>query len=525
MSQRLKSWATVGSLVIGLLGAPPWTAASAATRASVLTAAASYARSAGYHIGIAVYDTSTNKLYGSGDDTGTFASESVVKVMIANRLIVQGRMSGATARQAWKMITQSDDGIATSFYNSVGGDGLINWVKRRYHVWDLGSPPSSPGYWGNTHITPRGLVRYYVRLKRDSRAGPWLLRAMHHAREYGSDGTYQFFGIPSATTGAAVKQGWGCDFGGGCDTADFNTTGYVNGDRYAVAILARGSVSTYGAAIGSMLTRTARILLPGGHFPAPRPTVRELTRANGRMSGGQRVGIFGSDFTGVRAVLFGNVRGSAVDVRGPHFLRVTTPGHAAGRYPVRVVTTHGTSPVGAVWFTFGRTATVTAVSPRAGPAGGGTRVTITGLRLAGANQVLFGGVLGTNLHIESATSLSVTAPRHLPGGVHIRVVNRFGWSPTTAADRFQFAGTPTITGVSPGSGPTSGGTQVTITGTNLATVSTVLFGGQPATALVHVSATSLTIVTPTHQPGQVDVVASGPGGTSPTGPATAFTYT
>ena len=158
--QRHSVWAAVGSLAIGFFVAPSWPSspAFAATRATVLQEAAGYARSLGYHIGVAVYDTQTRRSYGSGDDTGQFASESVVKVMIANRLIVQGRMSGTTAHRAWKMITQSDDGIASSFYYSVGGDGLINWIKRRYHVWNLGTPPSSPGYWGNTHLTPRGLV-------------------------------------------------------------------------------------------------------------------------------------------------------------------------------------------------------------------------------------------------------------------------------------------------------------------------------------------------------------------------------
>ena len=522
---RLKVWATVGSLAVGFFAVPSWSPApaSAATRPDVLKAAAGYARSLGYHIGIAVYDTRTNHVYGSGDDTGRFASESVVKVMIANRLIVQGRMSGSTAHRAWKMITQSDDGIASSFYYSVGGDGLINWIKRRYHVWNLGSPPSSPGYWGNTHITPRGLVTYYARMKRDRRVAPWLLTAMRHIRRYGSDGTYQYFGLPSATSGAAVKQGWGCDFGGGCNTADFNTTGLVNDNRYAVAILARGPAGTYGSAIGSMLTRTARILLPGGHFPAPRPTVRELTRTNGRTSGGQRVGIYGGDFTGVRAVLFGTVRGTALHVRGPHFLRVTTPVHAAGRFPVRVVTTHGTSPLGTVRFTFGRTASIISIAPTAGPAHGGTTVTITGQHLGRASAVMFGRIPGTNLDVISGTSLTVTTPKHHAGGVNVRVVNPFGWSVKVDADRFQFAGAPTITDVSPSSGPTNGGTQVTVAGTNLGAVNTVLFDGTPAD-FVHVSSSMLTVVTPQHQRGQVDVVASGPGGTSPTGPATVFTY-
>lgn len=522
--RRVQIWLVAVAFAIGSLVLPPWSDAGAVTRPSALAAAARYARSQGYHIGIAVLDTRTRTSYGSGDDTGTFASESVVKAMIAARLLVQGRMSGSTARRAWKMITQSDDGIATSFYPSVGGDGLINWVKRHYHVPNLGSPPSSPGWWGNTHITPRGLVTFYARVKRDPTVGPWLLRAMHHARRYGSDGTYQFFGLPSATTGAAVKQGWGCDYASGCDTADFNTTGYVNHDRYAVAVLARGPIKYYGSAIASMLTRTARILLPAGRFPDPRPTLRELTRTKGRASGGQRVGVYGTDFTSVRAVLFGKVRGTAVRVRGAHFLWVTTPAHPTGSYPLRVVTTHGTSPVGALSFTFGRPPAIRAVTPDVVAAGGGSRVTISGVRMGGATRVLFGHLAGTALRVRSENSVSVVAPHHKPGGVDVRVVTAFGPSSTSAADRFHFAGPPTITQVSPTSGPASGGTQLAITGTNLSAVTQVKLGGLPATSLVHVSPLKVTAVTPAHPPGQVAVVAAGPGGTSPAAPGARYSY-
>ena len=83
---------------------------------------------------------------------------------------------------------------------------------------------------------------------------------MHNATVHGSDGTFQFFGIPSATTGAAIKQGWGADNPSGMP--DFNSTGFVNGDRYAAAILTQGP--GYGTPIANMLTSEARILMPGG---------------------------------------------------------------------------------------------------------------------------------------------------------------------------------------------------------------------------------------------------------------------
>jgi hypothetical protein len=83
---------------------------------------------------------------------------------------------------------------------------------------------------------------------------------------------------------------------------------------------------------------------------------------------------------------------------------------------------------------------------------------------------------------------------------------------------------PTVTGVSPASGPTTGGTSVTVTGSNFASGDTVNFGSSPAAAITVNSATSITATTPAGS-GTVDVTVSGAGGTSSTSPADQFTYT
>ncbi len=81
---------------------------------------------------------------------------------------------------------------------------------------------------------------------------------------------------------------------------------------------------------------------------------------------------------------------------------------------------------------------------------------------------------------------------------------------------------PTVTGVSPSSGPEAGGTVVTITGTNL-TGGTVDFGPNAATG-VTCGATSCTATSPAGT-GTVDVTVTTAGGTSATSPADQFTYT
>lgn len=87
---------------------------------------------------------------------------------------------------------------------------------------------------------------------------------------------------------------------------------------------------------------------------------------------------------------------------------------------------------------------------------------------------------------------------------------------------------PTITGINPNSGPTAGGTAVTISGTNFThTISanpTVTIGGNAATNVVLVSTTSITCNTPAGTVGAKDVVVTVPDGQSTT-LTNGFTYT
>lgn len=71
---------------------------------------------------------------------------------------------------------------------------------------------------------------------------------------------------------------------------------------------------------------------------------------------------------------------------------------------------------------------------------------------------------------------------------------------------------PTLTSVSPSSGPTAGGTDVTLTGSGFVSGLTVTFGGSAATNVVIVSSTTITCRTPAHAAGAVDVTATLPAG-------------
>lgn len=79
-----------------------------------------------------------------------------------------------------------------------------------------------------------------------------------------------------------------------------------------------------------------------------------------------------------------------------------------------------------------------------------------------------------------------------------------------------------ITGVSPTSGSTLGGTTVYITGTDLDTVTGVTFGGTAATAYEIEGETLIQAVTPAHAAGAVDVVLTD--GETPVTLAGGYTY-
>ncbi len=165
---------------------------------------------------------------------------------------------------------------------------------------------------------------------------------------------------------------------------------------------------------------------------------------------------------------------------------------------------------------------VTGVAPTSGPMSGGTLVTISGTGLGAATTVLFGSVAARAVTVVSDTRATATSPAEPQGVVNIRVKTPGGTSPSTAADRFRIRPpVPTVTGVTPAWGPASGGTAVTITGTNLTGATSVLFGGAAATFAVD-SSTMVTAVSPVEGVGPQNVRVVTPGGASPEGGADPF---
>ena len=259
------------------------------------------------------------------------------------------------------------------------------------------------------------------------------------------------------------------------------------------------------------------------------PVVSSISPTSGPATGGTSVTITGSGFTGASKVLFGTAT-STFTVNSDTQITAVSPG-GSGIVYVTVTTPGGsTTTSNADQFTY-LTApapiptipTIASISPSSGPLAGGTTATITGSNFNGASKVLFGTVAASRFTLNSATQITAVSPAG-SGTVDVTVTTPGGSSATGAADRFTYVfAQPVITGISPMSGPTAGGTSVTILGSHFTGVSKVLFGSVAARINI-VSDTQITVTSPAGS-GKVDVTVTTPGGgTSATSIADLFQY-
>lgn len=168
---------------------------------------------------------------------------------------------------------------------------------------------------------------------------------------------------------------------------------------------------------------------------------------------------------------------------------------------------------------------VTSVSVTSGPVAGGTTVTVTGTGLTGASAVSFGGTPAASFTVNADTSITAVSPAATAGTVDLTVTTAGGTSAPNSSDQFTFIAAPAVSGLSPDSGAVSGGTLVTITGTNFIEVTAVNFGETPAGFTVN-DDSSITAVSPAAEAADtVHVTVVTVGGMSATSAADEFTYT
>lgn len=166
---------------------------------------------------------------------------------------------------------------------------------------------------------------------------------------------------------------------------------------------------------------------------------------------------------------------------------------------------------------------LTKVQPDSGPTTGGTLVTLTGTDFRAGSSVTFGGVPATQVVVLNATTITAVAPARAVGAADVTVVA--GATSTSLIGGFTYVlSAPTIAAVTPSTGPTTGGTAITITGSNFVDIAGVTVGGREAKSLTVVGSTTITAVTAPSPSGVADVVVRKNDGATAT-LARAFTFT
>jgi len=141
------------------------------------------------------------------------------------------------------------------------------------------------------------------------------------------------------------------------------------------------------------------------------------------------------------------------------------------------------------------------VLPTTGDVAGGGTIRVLGERLDLTTSVTIGGVSAAFV-VENDRVLVVTLPPGALGPATVAVETSDG---TATFDGFSYVVPLTLDVVAPATGPVEGGTAVTLTGRGFAAGAVVTFGGVPATNVLVVDDTSITVTSPAGTGGAVDV--------------------
>ncbi len=256
-------------------------------------------------------------------------------------------------------------------------------------------------------------------------------------------------------------------------------------------------------------------LLDAFSFGAP-PVLSRVSPIAGSATGGTPVTLHGSGFTPEAAVSFGDVPAPQVVVaRDGRSIAVTTPAHAPGVVDVSVATSWGSTTLVDA-FAFRPTdldplvLACSHVSPATGAVGDSVDVACAGL-VYGQIEVHFGTTPAEVIAVDvDAARITARVP---PGTGDVAVSVRSAAADWVTAGTFSYRADAAValSTISPGDGPSSGGTAITLTGRGFGSGATVQVGVLAATSVTVVGPDTITAITPPGVPGLADVIVRSSG--------------
>ena len=315
---------------------------------------------------------------------------------------------------------------------------------------------------------------------------------------------------PLSVTGVVPSQG---PIAGGT-AVTVNGTGFVGGETVSIGGAACSGVSllsstslaatTPAGAIGSRdvvvshPTNGTATLTNGFLYMGLAPAISGITPTSTAQTGGAVITINGSNFYAGATVMVAGVALSSVTVTSTQITGTTgnmTP--YVGPVSVTVTNIDGQSVTDSTTLSLtGPAPTLTVIGPTAGPAAGGNTLYLVGSGFAPGATVTVGGGAATVTR-NLPTSITITTPNGTAGLASITVTNPDTQS-ATLSNAFRYWGAPpSLTGITPTSGPNTGGTVVTLSGSGfvVSPVPTVEFAGVAASVSSN-SATQIICTTP-----------------------------
>ncbi len=289
-------------------------------------------------------------------------------------------------------------------------------------------------------------------------------------------------GTVVVVTGTNFRSGMTAEFG-----PNFGTGVIVNSTTQVTVTTPAGPAGAVNVAVSNV--EGSRAAAGAFTYVGPavvNPTITSVTPTHGPQSGGTPIVIHG---TGFQAGALLTICGTSVPISNltATAISATTPACPPGSVTITVTNPDGGTASANSVFTSDATSTPTidSIAPTSGSPTGGTPVVITGTGFLPGATVTIGCSAATAVIVVNATTITAATPACPNGSTgDVTVVNTDGGTATLGGGFIFGVSAPTLTGISPGTGPTSSGTLVTMARTNFAHSATLTFGGSPATSVV-----------------------------------------
>lgn len=294
-------------------------------------------------------------------------------------------------------------------------------------------------------------------------------------------------------TGAKVKFNNGTEI-----LATFNSS---------VSLSVTTPVSLVSGAVSVMVTNSdgQSAMLNSGYIYLRQPSVTSVSPNQGPIAGGTTVTITGTDFFAGATVKVGSGDCLNVNVLSSTSITCLLPGQTAGAKTVEVKNSDNQVGSLASGYTYYAAPVISGISPTSGRTTGGTLLTISGSGFRSGSAISVGTVTcDVDVNTISDSSIKcITRPGEV-GSYKVKVTNIDGQQFESTSELFTYRGLPTISSLSPISGPASGGTTLTITGTNFFSGDKIVLGDPNASPyqtfdcnnISRVDSTTMTCVTP-----------------------------